>query len=58
MQRLQGCTACKANRLLQRKGPFWQHESYDHLVRGARGLERINAYTVMNPVKAGLTENQ
>ena len=57
MQRLKGRTAYKANLLLQRKGAFWQHESYDHLVRGTRELERINAYVVMNPVKAGLVEN-
>ena len=57
MQRLKGRTAYKANQLLQRNGPFWQHESYDHLVRGIRELERINAYVVMNPVKAGLVEN-
>lgn len=57
MQRLKGRTACKANQLLQRNGPFWQHESYDHLVRSTQELERINAYVVMNPVKAGLVEN-
>ena len=57
MHRLKGRTAYKANQLLQRSGPFWQHESYDHLVRGTRELERINAYVVMNPVKAGLVEN-
>ena len=57
MQRLKGRTAYKANQLLQRNGPFWQYESYDHLVRGIRELERINAYIVMNPVKAGLVEN-
>ena len=57
MQRLKGHTAYKANQLLQRSGPFWQHESYDHVVRGTQELERINAYVVMNPVKAGLIEN-
>ena len=57
MQRLKGRTAYKANQLLQRSGPFWQHESYDHLVRGTRELERVNAYVVMNPVKAELVEN-
>ncbi len=57
MQRLKGRTAHRANQLLQRSGPFWQHESYDHLVRGTRELELINAYVVMNPVKAGLVKN-
>ncbi|GAB3581575.1 REP-associated tyrosine transposase [Hymenobacter daeguensis] len=57
MQRLKGRTAYAANKLLGRRGPFWQHESYDHLVRGTRELARINSYVVMNPVKAGLVEN-
>ena len=57
MQRLKGRTAYKANQLLRRNGPFWQHESYDHLIRDERELEHINAYVVMNPVKAGLVEN-
>ena len=57
MQRLKGRTAYRANHLLKRGGPFWQHESYDHLVRDARELERINTYVVMNPVKAGLVED-
>lgn len=54
MQRLKGRTAYKANQLLWRNGSFWQHESYDHVVRGTRELARINAYVVMNPAKAGL----
>jgi putative transposase len=57
MQRLKGRTAYAANKLLGRRGPFWQHESYDHLVRGTWELERINSYVVMNPVQAGLVEN-
>ena len=55
MQRIKGRTAVAANRLLERTGqPFWQHESYDHLVRSARETERVKAYILNNPVKAGL----
>lgn len=54
MQRLKGRTALAANRLLGRRGAFWQHESYDHLVRDSEELARINSYVVLNPVKAGL----
>jgi len=34
--------------------PFWQDESYDHLVRSDAELERIREYIESNPVKAGL----
>ncbi len=36
---------------------FWQHESYDHVVRNEREYERILAYIVNNPVKAGLVSD-
>ncbi len=58
MQRLKGRTAVAANRLLGLQGqPFWQHESYDHVVRDGKEQERIIAYVLNNPVKAGLAEN-
>jgi REP element-mobilizing transposase RayT len=34
--------------------PFWQRESYDHLVRDEEDLARVCDYTIQNPVKAGL----
>ena len=42
-----------ANRILGRKGTFWQREYYDHLLR-ERELGRAIAYTAENPRKAGL----
>ena len=51
---LKGYTAHEANRLLARKGAFWQDESYDHLVRTDREFENIRAYIENNPVSAGL----
>ena len=52
---LKAATARRANLLLQRTGkPFWQDESYDHLVRNAGEFERIQAYIENNPVKACL----
>jgi REP element-mobilizing transposase RayT len=54
MHTMKGYTAGRANRLLGRTGAFWQHESYDHVVRDAGELDRIVAYVVNNPVKAGL----
>ena len=48
-------TAREANRILGLTGqPFWQDESYDHLVRRSDEFERILRYIENNPVKAGL----
>src|SRR2546425_5551286 len=52
MQSLKGYTAFQCNRLLERKGEFWAHESYDHYVRDADEWNRIIAYVLNNPVKA------
>jgi len=47
-------SAALCNQALERSGPFWQHESYDHVVRNEGEFERILAYIANNPVKAGL----
>ena len=54
MRSLKGPTARSANLLLYRQGPFWQDETYDHVVRDNREFARIIGYVVNNPVKAGL----
>jgi len=52
---LKGITAKRANAILALIGkPFWQEESYDHLVRNQREFERIVRYVEQNPVRAGL----
>ncbi|MEQ1934479.1 MAG: transposase [Fimbriimonadaceae bacterium] len=51
---LKGFTGNQANQLLKRSGPFWQGESYDHLVRNATEFDRIRRYIENNPVSAGL----
>lgn len=56
MHSLKGYTAHKANAILSRQGPFWQHESYDHWMRDEEELERIVAYVHANPVEAGLAD--
>ena len=47
-------TAHKINDLLGRTGRFWQHESYDHIVRNERALYKIQEYIDRNPEKAGI----
>lgn len=54
MHSIQGYTAGECNRLLGRKGTFWQVESYDHCVRDADEFARIAHYVEENPVRAGL----
>src|ERR1039458_1812107 len=54
---LKGITAKRANAMLALTGrPFWQEESYDHLVRHAREFEKIRNYIEGNPVRAGLVK--
>jgi putative transposase len=54
LRTLKGFTAHEANLILGRTGnPFWQSESYDHLVRPDEH-DRIRRYIENNPVKAGL----
>lgn len=54
---LKGFTAHEANRILARRGePFWQDESYDHVVRSDDEFRRIGRYIENNPVKAGLAQ--
>ena len=57
MQSIKGFTARQSNRLLKRRGPFWQSESYDHVVRDEEELNRIVEYVLFNPVRAGLVES-
>jgi putative transposase len=53
MQSLKGYTAFKANQLLGREGEFSAHESYDHWIRDDDEWQRIVAYVLNNPLKAG-----
>ena len=54
MHSLKSYTANQANKILERNGQFWQHESYDHWVRDEEEFCRIVYYIENNPVKAGL----
>jgi putative transposase len=56
LQSLKRFTAREANEILSRGGAFWQHESYDHVVRDGKELLRVIAYVVRNPEKAGLVD--
>ena len=52
---LKGITAKRGNEMLALTGkPFWQEESYDHVVRTEREFQNIRRYIEENPVRAGL----
>ena len=47
-------TANQANRLLKRRGEFWQREYLDRYIRNAEHYQQVITYIEENPVKAGL----
>jgi REP element-mobilizing transposase RayT len=46
------------NKVLGKKGEFWQVESYDHIVRSGEALRAIQKYIANNSLKAGLREGK
>ncbi len=47
-------TSGEANKLLRRRGEFWQREYLDRYIRNATHYENVVAYIEENPVKARL----
>lgn len=50
-------SAKESNKLLGRKGKFWQSESFDRLVRDEVELYFVIRCVLMNPVNAGLVND-
>ncbi|HWN65308.1 MAG TPA: carbamoyl-phosphate synthase large subunit, partial [Candidatus Binatus sp.] len=51
-------SAKEINQALQRKGPVWMDENYDHIVRDYSELCRQREYIRNNPVKAKLSDTE
>ena len=49
-------TAHEANKILNRKGQFWQHEPFDRYIRNQKHFANVIKYIENNPVNAGLCE--
>jgi REP element-mobilizing transposase RayT len=49
-------TALRANRLLRRRGPFWQTEYFDRFIRDETHYHTALTYIEDNPVKASLVK--
>ena len=56
MQSLKGSSSRECNQILSRTGQFWEHESFDHVVREGKFYATIR-YVLNNPVKAGLVKH-
>lgn len=56
IKRLKGRSSFSINKLLSRKGRFWQVDWFDRWVRSEAELRRIRDYIRENPKKAGLPE--
>ena len=41
-------TSKEVNKITHRTGQLWQHESFDHIVRNTRQLEKFRAYMIEN----------
>ena len=57
MQSIKRISALKCNKLLNKRGKFWQDESFDRLVRDDVELYHTINYVLNNPVKAGLVDD-
>jgi hypothetical protein len=51
-------TAARINRLLGRRGRFWEKDAFDHLVRSPEEFERLRRYITQNPLSAGLSPGE
>ena len=47
-------TAHEANKILKRKGSFWQEETFDRYIRNRKHFVNVIKYIENNPVKAKL----
>ncbi len=54
LRKIKGVSALNVNKTLQRRGPVWQAESFDHMLRSCESAESKSDYILMNPVRKGL----
>jgi REP element-mobilizing transposase RayT len=54
LQWIKGQPSRQINQILQRQGPVWLVESFDHIIRHAAELEEKMEYIRQNPAKQGL----
>jgi putative transposase len=57
LNKWKGRTARLANKLLGRRGAFWQEDYFDTLIRSEEHLKKAIRYVEQNPAKAGFVKN-
>ncbi|MCI0356511.1 MAG: transposase, partial [Acidobacteria bacterium] len=56
MSGIKGASAHGVNKLLGRRGPVWEEEFFDHVLRRSEKLDKKVIYIAENPVRAGLVK--
>ncbi len=54
---IKGASAHSINKLLSRRGPVWQDESFDRVLRSDENVRQKAEYICGNPVRKGLADN-
>ncbi len=54
LKAIKGTSARSINKAHGRRGPVWQEESFDHVMRGDESLRETVTYIRENPVRRGL----
>ncbi len=58
MKAIKGSAAWRINHVLERSGPVWQEEFFDHVIRSNENLmDKVN-YVCENPMRAGLANKE
>ena len=57
LKQLKGASARSVNKLLESRGPVWQEESFDHVLRSQESFEEKLEYIRKNPVRRGLAKS-
>ncbi len=55
---IKGAAAHTVNRMLRRRGPVWELESFDRVMRSDENAYEKGEYICANPVRAGLAERE
>ena len=58
MKAIKGAAAWRTNHMLERTGPVWQEEFFDHVLRSNESLMDKVDYVFQNPVRAGLVKSE
>jgi|SRR5579862_1079112 len=57
MQAMKGASARAINQKTRQRGPIWQEESFDRVLRSSDNLDAKMAYILENPVRGGLVND-